>query len=356
MALVSVIMPVYNAEKSLLTSVGSVLSQSHAALELILVDDGSTDASPQICNGFARADSRVKVIHQPNSGVSAARNAGLDAATGEYILFLDSDDYLLPEAVAKALEAQESAPGSWVIWRYEMSENDRDFWGAELDEAGISLLEADALAHLYNRCFISMPWNKLYRADLAKALRFDIRYTLGEDLLFCLDYLDALGKSCDGTPRICLLHDNLTHYTVAQCNDTLSTRYLPDYCQLWEALFTRLNNACTAWKCHDADVKALHRAEMQVMCEGMADILRRDPASGRKRRAKAAEVLRSSWLQGLCHWLAAEKNYSPYYLPVKLKSTALVAKMEESRREGGAFFGKMDWLGWYLLGGKWERG
>ena len=356
MPLVSVIMPVYNTEKSLVSAVGSVLSQSHFALELILVDDGSRDASARLCDGFAQADSRVRVIHQPNSGVSAARNAGLHTAKGDYILFLDSDDRLLPGAVETALEAQASCPDAWVVWRYEMGENDRDFWGAELDEAGITLLDASALASLYNRCFISMPWNKLYRASIAKKLRFDTRYTLGEDLLFCLDYLDALGEACGGTPAICLLHENLTHYTVAQESDTLSTRYLPDYCPLWERLFTRLNEASAAWRCPEADRKALHRAEAQVLCEGVADILRRDPASPRERKAKARHVLAGSWLQALCRTLAAEKNHSPYALPIRLKSTALVAKMEESRRAGTAFFGKMDWLGWYLTGGRRERG
>lgn len=355
MPIVSVIMPVYNAEKSLIRSVGSVLGQDYSDLELILVNDGSTDKSFNICNAFARADSRVKVVHQKNSGVSAARNAGIDAACGAYIFFLDSDDYLLPGAVTAAMEAQADHPDSWLLWRYEMGENDRDFWGAELDKTGTEQLEAGALAHLYNRCFISMPWNKLYRADIAKNLRFNTDYTLGEDLLFCLDYLDALAKADDHAPTFALLHRNLTHYTVAQNSDTLSTRYLPDYCTLWQTLFARLNQACEDHHCPEADRKALHRGEMLVLCEGINDILRRDPAPKKQRKAKAAEVLRSSWLQGLCTWMAQEKNYSPYYLPVKWKNLMLLSKMEESRRAGSGFFGKMDWLGWYLLGGKWER-
>ena len=93
-----------------------------------------------------------------------------------------------------------------------------------------------------------------------------------------------------------------------------------------------------------------------MLCEGVADILRRDPASPRERKAKARQVLGGPWLQALCRTLAAEKNHSPYALPIRLKSTALVAKMEESRRAGTAFFGKMDWLGWYLTGACRERG
>lgn len=89
----SIIVPVYNVEKYLHECVRSVLGQTFSDFELILVDDGSTDSCPQICDQYAAADSRVRVIHKQNGGLSSARNDGLDKAVGEYILFLDSDDY-----------------------------------------------------------------------------------------------------------------------------------------------------------------------------------------------------------------------------------------------------------------------
>ena len=92
--LVSIIIPVYNAETFLPSCLESVLNQSHHQLEVILIDDGSTDDSPMLCDSFARRDSRVKVIHQANGGIARAQNAGLDAATGEYIAFADNDDIL----------------------------------------------------------------------------------------------------------------------------------------------------------------------------------------------------------------------------------------------------------------------
>ena len=105
---ISVIIPVYNGEKYLERCVNSVLNQTHTDIELILVDDGSSDKSLQICNDFASADSRVCVIHKENGGVSTARNAGLEIATGEYIAFVDSDDYIEPDMyenmLNKALE------------------------------------------------------------------------------------------------------------------------------------------------------------------------------------------------------------------------------------------------------------
>ena len=101
---VSVIVPVYNAEKYLRACVDSILAQTVTELECILVDDGSTDASPTICDEYAARDSRVKVIHKPNGRASSARNAGIRAARGEYIAFVDSDDWIAPDMYEKMLE------------------------------------------------------------------------------------------------------------------------------------------------------------------------------------------------------------------------------------------------------------
>ncbi len=94
---VSVIVPVYNSEKFISKCIESILSQTLAEIELILINDGSTDASPVICEKYMNADSRIKYISQKNQGVSAARNAGLRVASGEFIGFTDSDDYVAPE-------------------------------------------------------------------------------------------------------------------------------------------------------------------------------------------------------------------------------------------------------------------
>ncbi len=104
MAKVSVIIPVFNREDYLDKCVNSMISQTFTDLEIILVDDGSSDSSPEMCDSFARKDSRIKVIHKPNGGVSSARNAGLDIASGEYICFCDSDDFFREDMVEKSLK------------------------------------------------------------------------------------------------------------------------------------------------------------------------------------------------------------------------------------------------------------
>ncbi|MDP2842532.1 MAG: glycosyltransferase, partial [Acetobacterium sp.] len=103
-ALISVIMPVYNAEKRLEMSINSVLNQTYQQLELILIDDGSTDSSAMICDQYARADKRVMVVHQENARVSAARNRGIQLATGEYLSFIDADDTIDPETYAVVMK------------------------------------------------------------------------------------------------------------------------------------------------------------------------------------------------------------------------------------------------------------
>ena len=102
--LISVIVPVYNVEAYLARCVDSILSQTHSNLEVILVDDGARDASGAICDDYAAKDPRVKVLHKENGGLSSARNAGLEIATGEYIAFVDSDDWIEPDAYSHLLE------------------------------------------------------------------------------------------------------------------------------------------------------------------------------------------------------------------------------------------------------------
>lgn len=101
--LVSVIVPVYNVEKFLGRCISSIVSQTYSNLEIILVDDGSKDCSPRMCDAWAQKDARIRVIHKENAGAGMARNTGLACAAGDYICFLDSDDYLAADAVEKAL-------------------------------------------------------------------------------------------------------------------------------------------------------------------------------------------------------------------------------------------------------------
>jgi glycosyltransferase involved in cell wall biosynthesis len=116
--LISVIVPVYNVEPYLRRCLDSILGQTYENLEIIVVDDGSTDGCPAICDGYAEKDRRVLVIHQQNGGLSAARNAGLDICTGEVIAFVDSDDWILPDMYGEMLAAMQAADAQIAICGY----------------------------------------------------------------------------------------------------------------------------------------------------------------------------------------------------------------------------------------------
>ena len=116
---VSVVVPVWGAERTLDRCVQSILGQRlrTGTLACVLVDDGSPDRCGAMCDEYARRDARVRVLHKEDGGVSSARNAGLRASEGEYVVFLDSDDALRPGALQAALDAQAADPGAFVLWR-----------------------------------------------------------------------------------------------------------------------------------------------------------------------------------------------------------------------------------------------
>ena len=154
-----VIVPVYKAAATLDRCVASVLAQQvTGGLHCILVDDGSPDESGGLCDAWAARDPRVTVLHQENRGVSAARNAGLAAADSEYLVFLDADDALRPGALQAALDAQNTAPQSFVLWHYTTDEQD-----AAAVTSDTATRPQNMLARLWLDCLLAMPWNKLYR-------------------------------------------------------------------------------------------------------------------------------------------------------------------------------------------------
>ena len=347
---ISVIVPIYNTKPYLAECIESILDQKiNVPIEVLLIDDGSTDGCGEVCDKYAARDERVRVIHQENQGLSAARNAGLAAADSEYLVFLDADDALRPGALQAALDAQNTAPQSFVLWHYTTDEQD-----AAAVTSDTATRPQNTLARLWLDCLLAMPWNKLYRTAPAQQLAFDRQYTLGEDLQFVLDYIDLLGRTAPDFAYT-ILTAPLTFYDCSR-EGTLSTKYHADYCKIWPEHFARLNKACYAAHCPQEDMRPLHRAELTVYAEGVADILRRDPAKRRAvRRDKAYAALRSPWLHALLERMRIEGCYSAYYLPCRWRSIRLVWVMAEARRTGSPLFGKLDWAGYYLLGRRLRR-
>ena len=122
---ISVIVPVYNVEDYLDRCINSIVKQTYKNLEIILVDDGSTDSSYKICNEWAKKDERIKVLHNKNEGVSKARNVGIDASTGDFIAFVDSDDYIEETMFEKLLDKQKTNNSDIVFCRVNQINNNK---------------------------------------------------------------------------------------------------------------------------------------------------------------------------------------------------------------------------------------
>lgn len=189
---VSVIVPAYQAEKTLEKCVRSILTQSFRDVEILLVDDGSRDGTAELCDRLAGEDSRIRVFHRENSGVSATRNFALEQACGEFIQFVDSDDYLAENAIAAMVQVARTHGSDLVIADYY-----RVYEGAaQCKSRGRSIGPVDAEAFLQDftdspsAFYYGVLWNKLYRREIIQqhGLRMDESFSWCEDLLFNMNY------------------------------------------------------------------------------------------------------------------------------------------------------------------------
>ncbi len=214
---VSVIVPIYNSERTLSRCVKSILSQSYENLEVILVNDGSTDDSLEICKKFRQKDNRIVIINKKNVGVSAARNTGLSVANGEFIQFVDADDYINFDMTRCLVDNLEKSNADLAICGYNRVRCG-DFIKKSPDNFYSNSLFAfkTCFERLYKGAFFNAPWNKLYRKDKIKTL-FDENLSIGEDLLFNLSYT----SNCD---KIVVISDALYNYNVS-AQESLASRY-----------------------------------------------------------------------------------------------------------------------------------
>ena len=190
---VSIIVPVYNAEKTIGRCVDSILSQQYTDFELLLVDDGSTDSSGAICDSYTLADSRVQVIHKENTGVSDTRNIGISRAAGVYLQFLDSDDWITPDATKLLVETARDHDCDLVISDFYRVVGERVSRKGDIDEDRV-LTREEYAAHMMEQpadFYYGVLWNKLYRRDIVEShrLRMDPELSWCEDFMFNLEYI-----------------------------------------------------------------------------------------------------------------------------------------------------------------------
>ena len=191
--MVSIVVPIYNAENYLRRCVDSILNQEYTDFELLLVNDGSTDASGDICEEYGDQDPRVIVIQKENTGVSDSRNRALDRARGKYLQFLDSDDWITPDATRLFVRAAEEYGCDMVISDFYRVVGERLSPKGDIEEEGVLTREEFAAHMMENPAdfYYGVLWNKLYRRDIVEEhnLRMDTDINWCEDFMFNLEYI-----------------------------------------------------------------------------------------------------------------------------------------------------------------------
>ena len=197
---VSIIVPVYNAESYLHKCLESILNQTFKDFELILIDDGSTDSSGEICDDYNKKDCRIRVIHKLNEGVSIARNIGVEISKGKYIMFADADDYVELNWCEEMYSVITKNSNSMVIsgiclYNERLKVNTKIYKKISDSEKSLRLTKKD-LFFLYEKHLINSPCNKIFISKIIKDnnIKFDFNLSLGEDLLFNLNYLKKVDK------------------------------------------------------------------------------------------------------------------------------------------------------------------
>lgn len=188
---VSIIIPAYNSEATIARCLESILKQTYKDYECIVINDGSNDNTSKICHQYSASDERVKVVDKDNGGVSSARNAGLDSAIGDWITFIDSDDYIdscyLEDFARQLCDVDIVFSSSYII----ENGNTIEVKSNQIDYHGKLEYGARTLNELYFNGYTNMPWGKFFKADIIRSnnLYFDSRYQYGEDILFTLSFL-----------------------------------------------------------------------------------------------------------------------------------------------------------------------
>lgn len=323
----SVIIPVYNAEKTLHRCVDSLLNQNYSDMELILVNDGSPDRSLDICNEYKNRDARVRVIDKPNGGVSTARNAGLDAAVGEYVLFVDSDDYVSDSYFQTLDDLGRDGCHELLMFSFAVTDGSGMYPRASKAFAANCAEECVPIfARMLCTKAINHPVNKCYlrRIIADEHIRFPEDLYIGEDKVFNFQYVMHCGS--------CLISSEVLYYVSTENDQSLSRKIRPDLYQQFEILDAR-----TRQTIREADIPEHHRAQYEA-AENLIQLRAVYSESKRMHLANRDRKFRRTTIRQMCRNNNAQKSTLPgglfsklLQIPVRLKLVTVI-----------------DLMGWYL--------
>lgn len=323
--LVSIIVPVYNTEKYISECLYSLIQQSYPHIEIIAVDDGSTDNSLSILNKISTTDNRLKVFFQPNQGVSATRNFALSKATGEYIMFVDADDWIDVSTIEECLQAIEDADVCFFAYI-------REFTNRSLPKSLFPqtlIFATEACKQLQRRMIgpiggelanpgmldsLGTIWGKLYRKEILNGTEFIDLKVIGtaEDSLYNCNVFRKVQKA---------VYVNKAFYHYRKFNSGAETkRYKPQLYQQWNRLFDYMKATAT----DEISQKALqNRIALSIIGLGLNECLSRDTLN--KKTDKIAEIINQPHYQG------AYKKLDLTYFPIYWKVFFFAAKHNMNR-------------------------
>lgn len=306
---ISVIVPVYNSEKYLHKCIDSVRNQTYLDFELLLINDGSTDRSGEICDEYAVKDKRVKVFHKENGGVSSARNIGLDNAKGKYIVFVDSDDWIEETYLENFFILDKDLETALVLQGFIRELKNGDFRKHLLPNR---VFYAKEYSELFYSIKLIRKWpfiaSKLFSSEIIKNnfIRFDEDITYGEDLLFILDYLLFSEKV--------ILVNNANYYYTYQ-EGSLSRFYYPYESEnkRLESIIAKLNKLDAKFKFNDKTNK-LHKCFFAIyLFRVMQSVYL---SSDKKRRRERVQLLKKHNSEEFREWFKIWKPSNSRHMKI----------------------------------------
>lgn len=320
--LLSVVVPVYNAEKTIPKCFDSILSQELGDLELIAVDDGSTDRSGGICDEFQKRDPRVTVVRASHGGVSGARNAGLRAARGACVGFVDSDDFIDESffgILYETLRASGSDMAVAAIKVYDAQGVERSAWNMADTVLNFEHLNQDLFAEFVEKFLLFGPCNKLYRSNIIResGAFFDPAFSFGEDLLFNLRYLRQ-AKTVAITER--------AHYRYVRANaGSLSRKYRTDMAVTAENLhFALMDYFSSIGFTGPRASRILYGRLFDDFYNAMLFIARDRTLGFWKRRSKILSLMRNKEFLKSFDYLEAGKYSKPVVWMMRMRQAGLL--------------------------------
>lgn len=322
--MVSIVVPVFNSEKVIGRCIESIMAQTYKEWELILIDDGSTDHSLEICEKYADEDQRIKVFHQENRGASATRNHGIELAEGEYLQFVDSDDYIAKEMVEKLVNNIDETGADLVICGCVELHPDHTYELLPEIEKTVNVRDLkNEYPNIFEKFLLNSPCNKLYKVNKVTT-GFPEEISLGEDLIFNLKYVRGIEK-------ISFLPEVFYYYEIH--DQSLNRKYREDSIAIAERLYLENMRFSKEYDMGCIAEKHISSIFIRFLLYGFSDLYAVSDHSGEKRKEllkfwvnnanveRAVKYAEKSGLyQKVAQFLIAHKNISGLVFLFNLKA------------------------------------